>query len=369
MLHLPLRSLYRPLVARHLSVSAASQNVTRTLPPDNEPREEPPLAEPSTSSETVSSTRPQLSSEPVASSSKQTSELKDRLRKWTDNTAIAVRGRADEFTSTTKTTLSQLGFQLNKMTGYEEIEALKRRVVEQETRITEARNAARLAKTAYDVAVAQRSNSQREINDLLQRKSNWNQADIARFTTLIPQDHSFEQQEAHARAAAHEAEEAVEYEFTELMRTILARYHEEQVWSDKIRSASTYGSLAALGLNLLVFVVAIVFVEPWKRRRLALTFEKKIEEMGLENKAVVAESMREIGRKLDAQAQLLVHSTPGIVVDAAPTVTQPPRRVTATSLPERIWEKRQDPEIGATVAGTAVVAGVLGWLFKTWLAS
>jgi sensitive to high expression protein 9 len=234
-----------------------------------------------------------------------------------------------------------------------------------ETRINEARNAARSAKTSYDLAVLQRSNSQREINDLLQRKSNWNQADIARFTTLIPQDHSFEQEEAHARTAAHEAEEAVEHEFTELMRTILARYHEEQVWSDKIRSASTYGSLAALGLNLLVFVVAIVFVEPWKRRRLAMTFEKKIEEMGRDNKAVVEESMQEIGRLLEAQAQLLALSPRGKVADAVPIVPTP--RVTTASLPGRIWEKSQDPEIGATVAGTAFVAGVLGWLLKAWL--
>ncbi|KAJ7725378.1 Mdm33 family-domain-containing protein [Mycena metata] len=188
------------------------------------------------------------------------------------------------------------------MTGYEEIEALKRRVVEQETLINEAREAARAAKTAYDLAVVQRSNSQRDINDLLQRKSTWNQADIARFTTLIPQDHEFEQREAQARAAVHDAEEAVEREFTELMRTILARYHEEQVWSDKIRSASTYGSLT-----------------PWKRRRLARTFEKKIEEMGIENKAIVEESMMEIGRKLETQAQLLLlHAAPAAAVAPMP---------------------------------------------------
>lgn len=53
------------------------------------------------------------------------------MRQWTDKTAITVRSRADEFTSTTKSTLSQLGLQLNKVTGYEEIEALKRQVVEQ----------------------------------------------------------------------------------------------------------------------------------------------------------------------------------------------------------------------------------------------
>ncbi|KAJ6620762.1 Mdm33 family-domain-containing protein [Mycena sp. CBHHK59/15] len=361
---LPLRSsLRRPLFANRLPTPPKSRNVTRTLPPGNEPEQEHTPAESSASSETSSSSGPSRFSSATASSAEHPSDLKERLRKWTGDSAIAVRNRADDFTSTTKTALSQLGFHLNRMTGYEEIEALKRRVVEQEACITEARNAARVAKTAYDNAVLQRSNSQREINDLLQRKSNWNHQDIARFTTLVPQDHSFEQEEAQARVAVHDAEEAVEREFSELMRTILARYHEEQVWSDKIRSASTYGSITALGLNLLVFVMAIVIVEPWKRRRLAMTFEKKIEEMGLENKAVVEESMREIGRKLEKQAQLLVAAppTPLRVVEAVPVVTEEPRLVA-----RRIWEKTKDPEVGATVAGTAVVAGVLGWLLKTW---
>jgi sensitive to high expression protein 9 len=135
---LPLRStVYRPLFVHRFS-STPARNVTRTLPPGHEPEEDPRQAATpaSTSPEPFSSTRPHISSEPVASSSKHTSELKDRLRKWTDNTAVAVRGRADEFTSATRTTLSQLGFQLNRMTGYEEIEALKRRVVEQGVYVT-----------------------------------------------------------------------------------------------------------------------------------------------------------------------------------------------------------------------------------------
>lgn len=52
------------------------------------------------------------------------------------------------------------------------------------------------------------------------------------------------------------------------MRSILNRYHEEQVWSDKIRSLSTYGSLAITGANVLVFLLAVILVEPWRRRRL-----------------------------------------------------------------------------------------------------
>lgn len=52
------------------------------------------------------------------------------------------------------------------------------------------------------------------------------------------------------------------------MRAILNRYHEEQVWSDKIRSLSTYGSLGITGANVFLFLLAVVLVEPWRRKRL-----------------------------------------------------------------------------------------------------
>ena len=109
-----------------------------------------------------------------------------------------------------------------------------------------ARQTAQQAKAAYEEAVVRRSNSQREVNDLLQRKSTWSDGDVGRFTSLVRQDHLYEQEELRAKSAVNVSEDAVEREFSRLLRIILARYHEEQVWSDKIRSASTYGSLAAL---------------------------------------------------------------------------------------------------------------------------
>lgn len=160
-------------------------------------------------------------------------------------------------------------------------------------------------KIAHTQAVAQRSNSQREVNELLQRKSLWTDSDVGRFTTLVRQDHLYEQEEARTKVAADESEAKVEQEFSQLMRSILARYHEEQVWSDKIRSASTYGSLAALGLNLFVFITAIIFVEPWKRKRLAQTFEKKVEELSRDSDVRLEAGMGNVGKRLEGQETLL----------------------------------------------------------------
>ncbi|ESK85002.1 mitochondrial inner membrane protein [Moniliophthora roreri MCA 2997] len=296
--------------------------------------------------------------------------LRDNFRKWSDEAAINFRQKADDFTGSTKVTFSQLGSQLNKVTGYDEIEALKRQVVEQEARIKEARRAARQAKLQYQQAVFQRSNSQRELNDLLQRKSSWTDHDVSRFTTLVREDHTFVQEEARSKAAVDETEEAVEKEFNELTRSILTRYHEEQVWSDKIRSASTYGQLAALGLNLLVFILAIVAVEPWKRRRLAQTFEKKIEEMEVEYKTAMEEHMGEVQRHLNGQAAVL--GAIAGVVERLDTQLQQTKEVTVPVvdepvLPPSIWAKavkdRHFTEAVATGAVAATVLSAIGWIW------
>ena len=226
------------------------------------------------------------------------------------------------------------------------------------------RQAARQAKTAYEQAVVQRSNSQREVNDLLQRKSSWTDNDVSRFTMLVRQDHLYEQEEARAKSAVDEMEDAVEREFSQLMRTILARYHEEQVWSDKIRSASTYGSLAALGLNLLVFVTAIVVVEPWKRRRLAQTFEEKIEELSVENAGRLDASMTAISRQLGDQERMLVKVTQDLAGKVSSTsVEAKPATTTIEASPELVEVVvRKDWEL-VMVAASAFVVGVIGSLW------
>ena len=58
-------------------------------------------------------------------------ELKESLRGWTETAATTIRKHADHYTARTATTFAQLGRELNKVTGYGEIELLKRRVVEQ----------------------------------------------------------------------------------------------------------------------------------------------------------------------------------------------------------------------------------------------
>ncbi|KAF8517373.1 Mdm33 family-domain-containing protein [Hysterangium stoloniferum] len=216
-----------------------------------------------------------------------------------------LKERTSALSSQAAVSLSELGGRLNKVTGYEHIEILKHQVAQNEKAIAAKRQAARDAKIAYETAVARRSNSQHAVNDFLQRKSNWTDADVLRLPALVKEDHLYEQEEARAKALVAETEAAVEARFNELLHSILKRYHEEQVWSDKIRSVSTYGSLLALGVNIVVFILAIIVVEPWKRKRLAETFEKRIEQLSLENREILRKSMGDIAVHFEAQKQVL----------------------------------------------------------------
>ncbi|KAI0632198.1 Mdm33 family-domain-containing protein [Trametes polyzona] len=289
-----------------------------------------------------------------------------------------MRERGDGFTRQVARTFAQLGSELNRVTGYEEIEALKRRVVEQEAKIHTARETARQAKEAYDRAVLERARSQREVNDLLQRKSQWTDADVGRFTTLVREDHAREQDEARAKAAAAAAEDAVEREFSELMRVILNRYHEEQAWSDKIRSASTYGSLAALALNMAVFVLAIVLVEPWKRRRLAQTFERKVEEMSAATADAFERKTAELKHRLEEQGKLLalvletVHLSTQVSNSELASLgpTQEPAPPTPLPQPAPIGRisalTQPEEQLLIAVSASAAAAALVGWLARSW---
>lgn len=91
-------------------------------------------------------------------------------------------------------------------------------------------------------------------------------------------DHANERAEIEAQEALMAAERDAEEAAALLSKSILARYHEEQIWSDKIRRMSTWGTWGLMGVNVLLFLVFQIAVEPWRRRRLVRGFEEKVME-------------------------------------------------------------------------------------------
>ena len=88
---------------------------------------QPPLASPSLPNQA----EPGANSSANTAAADQLNALKERMQEMTTEALKQMRIRGDEFTTRVAKTFSKLGAELNRVTGYEEIEVLKRKVVEQ----------------------------------------------------------------------------------------------------------------------------------------------------------------------------------------------------------------------------------------------
>ena len=211
-----------------------------------------------------------------------------------------------------------------------------------------------------------RANSQRDLTDLLQRKSTWSSEDVSRFTSLVHQDHLNTLAESSSKTASQAADNALEREFGALTQIILERYHEEQVWSDKIRSASTYGSMVVLGVNVFVFLAAIVIVEPWKRKKLAEALGRRVDALAVETRGMVGTMQSHLDQQEQLLKGLMVQET-AVVEDSMskpvieiPT-SAPPKDTTIAAVEGFLHGRRKEIQaalVGA-LAGSALCLVIL----------
>lgn len=165
---------------------------------------------------------------------------------------------------------------LNDVTGYSSIQRLRNSIELLEKSTEENRIELKKLKDTYADAIEQRTRSQKELNELLQRKSSWSPTDLERFTEIYKDDALNLKREQELKLEVSAKESKQEELGDDLYRAILTRYHEEQIWSDKIRRTSTWGTFILMGVNIFLFLVFQLLLEPWKRRRLTRSFEDKV---------------------------------------------------------------------------------------------
>jgi sensitive to high expression protein 9 len=200
---------------------------------------------------------------------------------------------------------------LNSLTGYSAIEAIKAHntVLEQEHGAAQTR--LRAARGEYKAVTAQRASTQREVSMMLARKDSWTPTDLERFTTLYRTDHSLEGRVAAVADDLAEAEAAEAAVSAALNAGILRRYHEEQIWSDHIRRASTWGTWGLMAVNVLLFLGFQFVAEPWRRRRL-------INAIADGEQSVLAEVRKDID---ELRAEMASKSAP--VLESKPEMDSP----------------------------------------------
>ncbi|KAF9138458.1 sensitivity to high expression protein she9 [Mortierella sp. GBA39] len=215
------------------------------------------------------------------------SSSSDQLR---SNVSAGLRDLSDSIKRKDyKETIAQLSEHLNNFTGYNSINELKHKVTTHGSQLDDARIKLAQVKQAYEDAIGTRSDTQKAINDLLQRKHLWSPNDVIRFTDLYRSEHANEQAELKSKQEYKQAEANVEEKSRRLTTIIMERYHEEQVWSDKIRAASTYGTWGLIGMNIMAFLMVQGFVEPRRRRKQVERYEELVQD--LTERGVLPEKM------------------------------------------------------------------------------
>ncbi|KAI0161732.1 Mdm33 family-domain-containing protein [Hypoxylon sp. FL1284] len=207
----------------------------------------------------------------------------------------ALNRRLSGFMDRAQTTVFAASQRINDLTGYSGIETLKTQIGGTEASLASAQAALHGARAAYKTAVTSRSATQREVTTLLARQKTWTPADFERFTALYRQDYELEAAVGARGAELEDAERRAEQLGRELGSAILARYHEEQIWSDKIRRMSTWGTWGLMGVNVLLFLIFQFGAEPWRRRRLVRGFEEKVREALDEERRLRGEVPAEAG--------------------------------------------------------------------------
>ncbi|OMH81957.1 Sensitive to high expression protein-like protein [Zancudomyces culisetae] len=165
---------------------------------------------------------------------------------------------------------------LNYITGYNKILEYKESVLKSEQDFTKCKDSLTEIKHKYEQAIERRSETQKDINLLLQRKHLWNEADVIAFTNLCRDEHHFNTAEAGLKTQVHEFELLVDECYRTLVSNIRNRYHEEQTWSDKIRRISSYSTWAVLALNIVLVLFNIWIFEPRRRTKIINGVEEKI---------------------------------------------------------------------------------------------
>ncbi|KAL1860497.1 sensitivity to high expression protein she9 [Diaporthe australafricana] len=304
-----------------------------TNPPPPDPnassKEAKEPSEPTQTSSTSSPSSP--SSSPESPSSSAPSRPSPELPSQTDSRRSAASQNFSHFMDNLQSRVLVASQTLNDLTGYSAIEAIKAANATLETDLAQAQATLKRARQHYKAVNAQRASTQREVTALLARKDTWTPPDLERFTTMYRQDHELEAAVGEAAADLTEAEADQARLSQALNSGILRRYHEEQIWSDRIRRQSTWGTWGLMGVNILLFLVLQFVAEPWKRNRL-------MKGIAAEEKAALEAVRRELEevrgamtRREDAAAAAAVtaaEAVPAAVaedagVEAAPVASLP----------------------------------------------
>uniref|UniRef100_A0A7S2LNF2 Sensitive to high expression protein 9, mitochondrial n=1 Tax=Leptocylindrus danicus TaxID=163516 RepID=A0A7S2LNF2_9STRA len=158
---------------------------------------------------------------------------------------------------------------IQEMLGEEQISSLKQSVISASSKFDEATANVESARISVRKLQGEYEEHQKEHLAILMRRDNWTESDIQRFAEITSNEVRVKRELEEKRKNLQRYEEEQGLRQINYMDAIRVRYHEEQLWQDKWRVISTYGTWALIGLNSLIFVGGQYFHQIREEERMA----------------------------------------------------------------------------------------------------
>mmetsp|Transcript_26384 Transcript_26384/g.40847 ORF Transcript_26384/g.40847 Transcript_26384/m.40847 type:complete len:327 (+) Transcript_26384:165-1145(+) len=158
---------------------------------------------------------------------------------------------------------------IQEMLGEEQISNLKQSVKSASSKFDEATANVESARIAVRKLQGEYEEHQKEHLAILMRRENWTESDIQRFAEITSNEVRVKRELEEKRKNLQRYEEEQGLRQMNYMDAIRVRYHEEQLWQDKWRVISTYGTWVLIGLNSVIFVGGQFFHQIREEERMA----------------------------------------------------------------------------------------------------
>ncbi|GBG25658.1 Sensitive to high expression protein 9-like, mitochondrial [Hondaea fermentalgiana] len=211
---------------------------------------------------------------------------------------------------------------VNRVSQYDHVEVARQAVVEADARLSGARKRFREAKEAFEAVSERERKHQQEMNALLHRKPNWTSQELSQFTEMCKVEHEVNLAAQGAKRSLANLEEEVEQRQSRYLASIREHYHEEQVWAEKGRRISTYGTLGLILFNSAIFLLSVTVIEPGKREAIA----QRVIDM---NKDLTLRELRNVESRLEEKLDVIAQARgPPFRVhqESAPAIEAPSQR-------------------------------------------
>jgi len=144
----------------------------------------------------------------------------------------------------------------NEHSGTHEISKLKELVHNSSLKFDKQQRLVAYARKAVDHALSAWEDSQIKHSQLMQVRNKWTPAQAMEFAKLLEKEvqvrSNLEQAKKDlAEKETHQSKLQIDY-----MNNLRKRYHEEQIWTDRWRILSTYGTWGLIALNSVVFLIS-----------------------------------------------------------------------------------------------------------------